>query len=321
MEIIIWLSLFILSLLIIEEGYFIARAVWKPELRKIHKRLRTLSYAQYTAETIDIEKRRILSQVSWLNRFLLKFRGLERVEHILEQADTNYPLGFFILLSLVLFAVGYLFVSFFTSNVTLILSVAISLFLVPPLYIHMKRKKRMQKFQSRLPDALELIARALRAGHAFTGSLKMVVEDFDDPIGTEFEKTLNQINFGVDVPEALKQLANRVDCDDLNFFVVSVIVQRETGGNLAEIIENLSHLIRERFKLHGRVRVLSSEGKLSAIVLIAIPFLVVAALAVMNPKYIRVLIEDPIGKILIFCSLSMMAVGAYVMKKMIAIKV
>lgn len=321
MEIIIWLGLFVLSVLVIEEGYFIVQAVWKPELRKIHKRLRTLSYAQYTAETIDIEKRRILSQVSWLNRFLLKFRGLERVELILEQADTNYPLGFFILLSVLLFAVGYLFVSFFTANITLILSVAISLFLVPSLYIRMKKKKRMQKFQSQLPEALELIARALRAGHAFTGSLKMVVEDFDDPIGTEFEKTLNQINFGIDVPEALKQLANRVDCDDLNFFVVSVIVQRETGGNLAEIIENLSHLIRERFKLHGRVRVLSAEGKLSAIVLIAIPFLVVAALAVMNPKYIRVLIEDPIGKILIFCSLGMMAVGAYVMKKMIAIKV
>jgi tight adherence protein B len=321
MEILIGLGIFILTVLVIEEGYVVIKAIRRPELKNIQRRLRTLSIAQHSNKAIDIEKKQTLSQVSWLNRFLLNTRGIQKIERILEQADTTYPMGFFILLSLLLFAAGYLAISFFTSNRLFIIAAASCLFMIPALYIHFKRKKRMQKFQRQLPDALELVARALKAGHAFTGGLKMIAEEFDDPVGTEFDRTLNEINFGVGAPEALKNLSGRVDCDDLKFFIVSVIVQRETGGNLAEIIENLSLLIRERFKLQGRVRVLSAEGKFSAIVLIAIPFFIVFALSIINPEYIGVLIEDPIGKIMAFCAIAMMAMGIYVMRKMIAIRV
>ncbi len=321
MEILIGLGIFILTTLIIEEGYFVVKAIWKPELKKIRRRLRILSSVQGSNVAIDIEKKKILSQVSWLNRLLLNTKGIQKIERILEQADTTYPMGFFVLLSLLLCTAGYLAVSFFTSNRLFITAAAACLFMIPSFYIHVKKKKRMEKFHRQLPDALEVVARSLKAGLAFTGGIKTVVEDFDDPIGTEFDRTLNEINFGVDVPEALRNLASRVDCDDLKFFIVSVILQRETGGNLAEIIENLSLLIRERFKLKGRIRILSSEGKFSAIVLIAIPFFIVFALLIINPQYIKVLIEDPIGHILIFCSIVMMVAGIYVMKKMIAIRV
>jgi tight adherence protein B len=191
----------------------------------------------------------------------------------------------------------------------------------PYLSILSKRKRRMGKFGRQLPEALDLMARALKAGHAFTGGLKMVADEMDEPIGLEFDKTLAEINFGIEIQEALKNLSARVECQDLRFFVISIIIQRETGGNLAEILENISYLIRERFKLHGRIRVLSAEGKFSAIVLIALPFLVASLLAFLNPDYLKVLITDPIGHIMIGFALVMMVVGILVMKKMVAIKV
>jgi tight adherence protein B len=150
--------------------------------------------------------------------------------------------------------------------------------------------------------------------------LKLVAEEFGDPVGTEFGKTLDEINFGMPVPDALMNLTQRVDCEDLKFFVVSVIVQRETGGNLAEILENLGHLIRERFKFQGRVRVLSAEGRMSAMVLVAMPFFLVGVLSLLNPEYTKVLFFDPIGPVLIVIALVMMGFGTLVIKKLVAIK-
>jgi tight adherence protein B len=191
----------------------------------------------------------------------------------------------------------------------------------PFFYLVLKKNRRMEKFEAQLPEAMELMARALKAGHAFSGALKMVVEEMDEPIAEEFNKTIGEINFGVDVPEALKNLSLRVDCQDLRFFVISVIIQRETGGNLAEILENIAHLIRERFKLHGRIRVLSAEGKFSAVVLIGLPFLVASIIAIINPEYIGTLLTDPIGNILVVVAVIMMFLGVAVMKRMIQIKV
>lgn len=321
MEILIWFGIFVLSVLMLQELYYIARAIWKPELKRIQKRYRTLSTSQYGNEAIDILKKKTMSEVPWLNRMLLRSKRVRKMELVLEQADTSYPIGFYILLSLLLFAGGCFGVSFFTRNYLLIISAGLSLFFSPSIYILRKKDKRMRKFQSQLPEALELVARSLKAGHAFTGGIKMVADEFDDPIGPEFEKTINEINFGVGIPEALKNLSNRVDCEDLRFFTVSVIIQRETGGNLAEILENLGLLIRDRFKLQGRIRTLSAEGKLSAVILIAIPFFVVLALSIMNPEYISVLVSDPIGKLLIFLSLTGMGIGVLVIRKLIRIKV
>ena len=133
---------------------------------------------------------------------------------------------------------------------------------------------RTEKFKKQMPDGLDLVARALKAGHAFSGGISMAAEEFDDPLGPEFAEMLDEINFGVSVPEALKNLTNRIECEELKYFVMGVILQRETGGNLAELIETLANLIREKFKFEGKVRTLSAEGKLSAIILSALPFLV-----------------------------------------------
>jgi len=179
----------------------------------------------------------------------------------------------------------------------------------------------MEKFQRQLPEALELIARSLKAGHAFPSGMKLAADEFDDPLGPEFDETLNEINFGVSVPDALKNLTDRIDCPDLKFFVISVILQRETGGNLAEIIESLSYIIRERFKLYGKVKILAAEGKLSAIILVALPFLIMIVLRFINTDYINTLLSEPAGRIMSGMAAFMMLIGILVMKKMVNIKV
>ena len=321
MDLLIGIGIFILALGVIEGSYLAFRSMRNPERMAVRKRLSALPTSGYESESIDITRKRLISEVPWLNRVLLIFHWTDDLRRLLAQAGIQRPPGFFILLSLLLGLGGFLIGSLITGNNLYIILVAAFLVVLPFFYIYSKKKRRMQKFQRQLPDAMELIARALKAGHAFSSGLKMVADEFEDPIGTEFGKTLSEINLGVSVADALKNLPNRVDCPDLSFFVISVILQRETGGNLAEILENIARLVRERFRLQGQIRVLSAEGRLSAIVLIGIPFLVAFAISIINPEYIRTLITDPVGKIMVFIALLMMAMGILIMRRMVKVEV
>jgi tight adherence protein B len=191
----------------------------------------------------------------------------------------------------------------------------------PILYLVNKKQKRMQKFQAQLPEGLDMIARSMRAGHSFATGMKLAADELDDPLGPEFSYTLDEINFGVSAPDALRNLTERVGSQDLNFFVVSVILQRETGGNLAEIIESIAHLIRERFKLLDKIKALSAEGKISAVILCLLPFCVIGFLYFRNATYIMTLFTHPTGKIMVAVGLFMMTLGVYVMRRIIKIKV
>jgi tight adherence protein B len=221
----------------------------------------------------------------------------------------------------VLGAIGFLVAYLFGRSSILAAGIAFAAALVPFLYLLNKKQKRTAKFQSQLPEALDMIARSMRAGHAFTTGMRLAADEFADPLGTEFSYTMDEVNFGVSVPDALGNLLGRVDCSDLNFFVVAVILQRETGGNLAEIMEKIAHLIRERFKLLDKIQTLSAEGKLSAAILTAIPFVVAGIVYVMNPKYIMILATEPAGRILVLAAIILMIVGFYVMRRIIRIKV
>ena len=321
MDILIGLGIFMATVLLIEGSYYAFRSIRNPDKRRVRRRLRVHSFEGYGNEDIDIMRKTSLSEVPWLNKLLLRFQWTERMRRLLRQADTPYPLGFFVLLTLLLAFVGYLVGVFTTGNSWVSLLGAVSFAAIPVLYVYLKKKSRMQKFQRQLPEALELVARALRAGHAFSGGLKMVADEFDNPAGPEFDRTLDEINFGVSTNEALKNLAARVDCPDLKFFVISVILQRETGGNLAEILENIAYIIRERFKFQGHIRTLSAEGRLSAVILIALPFVVGLVLSLVNPRYIATLFTDPLGKMMIALASLMMILGVLVIRKMIEIRV
>ncbi len=288
---------------------------------KVRNRLKAFISSSSPDPSIDIEDKKLISEIPLLNRIFLNAPGIRHLARLLQQANSPYPPGFYVLLSLLLMQVGFVAAMLFTGNylVTFISTAVLGVF--PFLYIMRKKNKRINKFSSQLPEALDLVARALKAGHAFTSGMKLAAQEFDDPLGTEFQETLDQINFGISVQAALKSLGDRIDCQDLKYFVVSVILQRETGGNLATIIENIARLMRERAKLKGKVRTLSAEGRLSAMILLGLPFVIVLALRFSNPKYIDTLFTVPAGRIMVAISLMMMCIGALVIRKIVNFKV
>ncbi|MGD9089408.1 MAG: type II secretion system F family protein, partial [Desulfobacterales bacterium] len=242
-------------------------------------------------------------------------------DHLIIQANARYPMGFYILFGFFTASVGFTAGTVLAKNQLLALVFVPICGSLPFLYLKLLKQKRIEKFQKQLPDGLDLIARALKAGHAFIGGLQMAAEEFDDPLGSEFEETLDEINFGVSVSDALKNLAKRIDCNEIKYFVVGVILQRETGGNLAELVEILATLIRENFKFQGKVRTLSAEGKLSAAILVVLPFLIGLWIRFTNPEYMDLLITEPMGRIMLAVALIMMIIGIFIMKKMVEIKV
>jgi len=321
MKILIAIIIFAVSIFVTEMIVYAYRTMRNPDRKKIRKRLKTFSSRKNKDGHPDILQKKLLSDVPFLNKILLRIPGPQRLDRFLQQANAQYRLGVFILLTIILALTGFFAGVLITGNYTLSIVIAPALAGIPFFYLCLKKKKRMEKFQRQLPEALELIARSLKAGHAFPSGMKLAADEFDDPLGPEFDETLNEINFGVSVPDALKNLTDRIDCHDLKFFVISVILQRETGGNLAEIIESLSYIIRERFKLYGKVKILAAEGKLSAITLVAIPFLLIIILRFINPDYINTLLFEPAGRIMSGIAACMMVMGILVMKKMVNIKV
>jgi tight adherence protein B len=312
---------FVACVLIIELVFYSFRVLRHPDRNRIRQRLRTISSGPHGKTDSSILKNEVLSENPTLNRALSAIALARWIHRFLAQANIGCTVGSFILIVIGLVPSGFLIGMVVTRNEVLSAAVAIGMAFVPFIYVKFKKAKRIQKFERQLPEALDLVARALKAGHAFSSGMQLAADEFDDPLGPEFQKTLDEINFGISVSDALKNLSMRVDCPDVRYFIVSVLVQRETGGNLAEIIESLAHLIRERFKLRGRIRVLAAEGKFSAAILIVIPFFVVFVLRVINPDYISTLLEDPLGKGMAVVAAALMGVGVLVMRKMIDIKI
>ncbi len=322
MDAIVVLVVFIECLLLMETFRHAYINLRRPELRTVRERLKRLPSTAYKPGSVDILRRRGYSDISWFNRILAHMPVIRKLDKLLIQANIEYSIGFFLQVSPLLALAGY-FVGRAALNGGEVLPLlsAVVLGYVPFGYVLLKKKQRMRKFESQLPEALELVARSLRAGQSLPAGLNIFSEEFDDPIGTEFQRTLDEINFGVAVSEALQNLAARVDCPDVSFFVVAVVIQRESGGNLAEIIESIANVVRERFKLLGKIRVLSAEGKASATILCLLPFFIGFVIYLLNRDYMTILVEDPIGKYMIGGGLVMMFFGIMIMRKMIQIKV
>jgi tight adherence protein B len=314
-------TIFVISVIIVELLTYAYRSIRSPDRSMILKRLRKSIYTEDEHVGTDIMRKKVLSDIPFLNKLLLKTPGMLRFDDLISQANAKYPIGFFILFSLFLALLGFLIGTLVIKNplASLVLLVMGGGF--PFLYLIISKRRRIEKFKRQLPEALDLMARALKAGHAFTNGMKLAADQFDDPLGPEFSEALDEINFGISVPNALRNMAKRIDCSEIRYFVVGVILQRETGGNLAELMGILSYLIREKFKFQGRVRTLSAEGKLSAIILIALPFFIAGYLQFSNPKYLATLLIDPIGKAMIIGAVVLIIIGIFVMKKMVTIEV
>lgn len=203
----------------------------------------------------------------------------------------------------------------------LVAPVSLALAAAPVLRLFWLRSRRIRQIGAQLPDALDMISRAMRAGHSFPAAIGMVADQAQDPIAGEFRITFDEVNFGIATPTALANMAVRVPVLDLRYFVLVVTIQLETGGNLAELLSMLAQLIRERFKLFGRIRVLAAEGKLSAYILTALPFCVAGMIQVVNPGYLNLLFTDPACIRMVIIATLMMLAGCIVMWRIIDIRV
>ncbi|MCA9191024.1 MAG: type II secretion system F family protein [Planctomycetales bacterium] len=246
---------------------------------------------------------------------------LGNVRNIMAQADVKMSGSKFLTICVGCSAVGSA-ICLATPTPKLLLPVfAIVPALLPLLWLIMKRKKRLARFSSQLPEALELLSRSLRAGHSLAAGFSLVASEMQDPLAKEFGRVFEEQNLGISFEEALEEMTNRVPNLDLRFFATAVTLQRQTGGDLAEILDKIGHLIRERFKLAGQIQALTGEGRLSGIVLLALPPGLFLVMLYLNHDYAMVLFNDPTGRKLSAGALALQLVGALVIRKIINIKV
>jgi tight adherence protein B len=246
---------------------------------------------------------------------------LGKLHLLFEQADTTLTFSKFSAIS-VGFAVGG-GAAFAVAGLhpALVPVMALMAGFIPLAWLVMRRRRRLKRFAAQLPDALELIARALRAGHSLAAGFNLVAGEMSNPIAKEFERVFEEQNLGIPMEEALEGITERVPNLDLKFFVTAVVLQRQTGGDLAEILDKIGHLIRERFKIWGQVQALTGEGRLSGVVLLALPPVLFLTVYRMNPDYVMVLFTDPLGKKMLIGGAIMQFLGAVVIRKIVNIKV
>ncbi|MBI3837353.1 MAG: type II secretion system F family protein [Planctomycetia bacterium] len=240
---------------------------------------------------------------------------------LFEQADTSITAPQFFGISAIMAIVGMFIPVFAGMHPGLVLPMGISLAVLPWLWLLLRRRKRFRQFARQLPEALELVSRALRAGHSLASGFNLVSEEMHEPISKEFQRVFEENNLGIPLDTALDNMTNRIPNLDLRFFATAIILQRQTGGDLAEILDKIGYIVRERFKIWGQVQALTGEGRLSGIVLLALPPALFAAVYRMNPEYETPLFTDPLGRKMLAVGIVMQLLGAIVVKKIINIKV
>jgi tight adherence protein B len=318
----LFILVFFIAVVFLLEGAYVLWTDYKgPEVQRMERRLRTLSAGHHGTDVGRLLKERNLSDTPWLEKLLLSVPRVSVLDRWLQQSGQTATVGRFVFTT-GLFGITPFLLSL-VYRVPLLLAITFGVIgaLLPILYASRARSKRLHKFDEQLPEALDLISRALRAGHAFPSAMQMVATEAADPVASEFQITFEEFNYGVSVHDALMNLATRVPSMELRYFIISVLLQRETGGNLAELLDNLSHLIRERFKLMGRIRVLSAEGKLSAYILLGLPFATAGMVYLANPEFMSLLWTDAAGLKMSAGAMLMMVVGSFAMWRIVKIRV
>lgn len=261
-------------------------------------------------------------QQKLIYRLLAGLKLDQRLQDLIEQAGLRWSAGRTALAMLVL-AVGGFDLAWYVLPYFKPLAVPAGLVcgLLPLLLLVRKKKSRMASFETQFPDALEFVSRSMRAGHAFSVSLEMLHQEFPEPLGGEFKRTFDEQNLGLPMDVALEKLGRRVKMIDVQFFVSAVLLQKRTGGNLAEILDKLAGLIRERFKLRGQIRTISAQGRMSGGVLTAIPIVVGLIMFYVNPQHMRFFSDDPYGTWMAGLAVGFQVLGFLVIRKIVNIEV
>ena len=316
-------TLIFLAVALLIEGMYLA---WNssrgPEAGRIKRRLRIMAVGgQGNEQNISIVKQRLLSTTPSMQRFLSKVPRVDSLNRFLLQSGLSWSVAKFAGICAMTALCALIAGMYFGLPLLFQLAFAGAATLLPFLYVARAKTKRLIRIEQQLPDALDLIGRALRAGHAFPTALKMVGDEMADPLAAEFRAAFDEVNFGIGMQDALLNLATRVPSTDLRYFVIAVLIQRETGGNLSELLDSISAIIRDRIKLMGQVRVLSAEGKMSGWVLSLLPFCAALGIQVSNPAYLEALYTDSAGQKMLAAAGTLMFIGILAMRKIVRIRV
>ena len=314
--------LFVAALLAMEGLYLLWRGYRGPEARKLSRRMHAASVGAGTGSAAQVLKGTRLSKVPALDRWMAGSNRMQALQRYVVQADVSWTVSQLLLASAVLGLLGATAGSGVpVPGLLPVLGPAMLLAALPWAFVSWRRARRIGKIQRQLPDALDFLIRALRSGQAFASALSMAGEELPDPIAAEFRAAHDEITFGTSLEQALTHLSERVPVTDVRYFVVSVLIQRESGGNLTEVLGNLSRLIRERYKLIARIGVLSADGRMSAWILALFPFALGALMHMTQPEFIRLLWTDPMGITMVKFLLVMMLVGILILRRIIKIRV
>jgi tight adherence protein B len=288
--------------------------------RKLLKRkIAAIHAVDAEPEAASLLREKYLRELSPLARRLEDSRHMEALGRVIEQAGLKFMAHRLVMLAALLAFAATMLAMFVTGNPAIAFLALAAAGAAPFIYVFRTRRARLEKFEEQLPDAVDVMKRALRAGHPFSTSIKLVSEDMDAPIAREFEQTFADINYGNDMRRALMAMLVRVPSSNLMAVVTAVLIQKETGGNLAEIFERISQVIRNRFRFGRRVRTLSAEGRLSAWILTLVPIVLFGVIWITTPSYLPPLLENPTGQKMLVFAVFMMVLAVFWMRKIIRI--
>lgn len=304
-------------------AYLLATRGTEQRRARLQQRLADALLHSASAEDVEVQlaRRELMSEIPLMNRALLNVPIATQLKRMIDQADLHITVTRLLMFSLMAALLAGLAASMLTPAAFVIVSAGLGASAVPFIHVWWKRRKRLNLFLEQLPDTLELMSRALSAGHAFAESLHMVATEMPEPVATEFNKTYEEQNLGLSLKLALENLATRVPLLDLKMCITAILIQRETGGNLAEILEKVAHTIRERFRILEDLRTLTTSSRMSAWILCGLPIFVALAVTVLNPEYMSVLWRDPRGHYLIAIALFLQFTGMLIIRKILRIKI
>ena len=315
------LALFFCILFFCEGLYLMLKKGRGPTDKKVKERLKFIDGLEKETLTESLIKQGLSNDGSLKTQLLEKLSQRFNLDALLLQAAIPWKSSTFLTISLLVGA-GIGIYGFYKFNfLGAVVGSVIGGFFFPYYFLIFKKKRRLRKFEKQLPEALGLMARSLKSGHSFPSSMQLVADEMPNPIGIEFFKTFKEFNYGLDMSTALMNLQRRNDLQDLKFFVTAIIIQRETGGNLVEILDKIAVLIRERFKLVNHIMALTSEGRFSGLILTCLPPGMAMVIYCLNKKYMMLLVTHPMGRMMVGVSVTMQILGYLMIRKIVNIKV
>jgi tight adherence protein B len=316
-------SVFVFALFLVLGAYLLATRGSDAKRARLQKRL--AEALLHSAQTEDVEvviaRNELMSEIPWLNRSLVSVQAALQLKRILDQADLHVTPTRLVMFSGMAGLLAALAASVVSASILLMVGAGLLAAAIPFIHVLWTRKKRFEHFLEHLPDALDLMGRALSAGHAFSEAMQMASAEMPEPIATEFRKTYEEQNLGLSLKLALENLTQRIPLLDLRMCVTAVLIQRETGGNLSEILEKVAYTIRERFRIMGDLKTLTTSSRMSAWLLCGLPIFVTFIVTAMNPEYMSILWKDQRGHYLIGTALLLQVTGMLIVRKILKIKI